>query len=275
MRRRRPRCACRADRHDRSPLTPLGDDAQGAGFRPCAIVPCYRHHASLPGVIAGLRAVGLPVFVIDDGGGSDARAALSALDDRPNVTILHRERNGGKGAAVKHGLRAAYAAGFTHALQLDSDGQHDPKDLPYFLAQARAYPRAAITGKAVYDESVPKVRKFGRWLTHALVWVETLSLDIADSMVGYRIYPLAPVNFILRNEFVGDRMDFDTEIIVLLHWYGVPVINMPTRVIYPADNPSNFRMLADNVRMTLLHARLLLQMPFRIGGRALANALKC
>ncbi|MET0182555.1 MAG: hypothetical protein ABW199_06695, partial [Caulobacterales bacterium] len=93
----------------------------------------------------------------------------------------------------------------------------------------------------------------------------------ADSMVGYRLYPLAVTERVFRREFVGARMDFDTEIIVLLHWYGTPVINMPTKVIYPQNNPSNFRMFADNVRMTLLHTRLLLQMPFRVSLKALSG----
>ena len=111
---------------------------------------------------------------------------------------------------------------------------------------------------------MPPARKFGRYITHVLVWVETFSLDIADSMCGYRIYPLDETAPIIAKGSVGSHMDFDTEIAVRLHWRGVPVVNIPTRVIYPPNNVSNFHMLADNVRMTWLHVRLLAQAPFRV-----------
>jgi glycosyltransferase involved in cell wall biosynthesis len=234
-------------------------------FRPCAVIPAYNHYLRLGPVIDGVRALGLEVFVIDDGNAEPAKSGLAAFHaPDKGVTVVRRRVNGGKGAAVMAGFRTAAQAGFTHALQIDADGQHEPEQAAKFLDLARANPTAVIAGAATYDESVPKARKFGRYITHFWVWVETASLDIADSMCGFRLYPLKPTLEMLAAEHIGPRMQFDTEILVQLHWRRVPVINVPVQVVYPPDNTSNFRMLADNVRISLMHLGLILQAPIRL-----------
>jgi len=234
-------------------------------FRPCAIVPSYRHVARLGGVVGALVELGLPVFVVDDGNEAEARSAIAALADvERSVAVIRRDVNGGKGAAIKTGFRAAIAAGYTHALQVDADGQHDLADAPKFLAHAEAHPASVICGVPIYDASVPRARKLGRYVTHVCVWIETLSFDITDSMCGFRLYPLAAVEPLLSQEHVGDRMDFDTEIAVHLHWRGAPFVTQETRVVYPDGNVSNFRMLMDNLRISWMHIRLLVQMPVRV-----------
>ncbi|RYF90218.1 MAG: glycosyltransferase family 2 protein [Caulobacteraceae bacterium] len=234
-------------------------------FRPCAVIPAYNHYLRLGPVIAGLKALGLDVFVIDDGNVEPARSGLAAFHaPERGVTVVRRPVNGGKGAAVMDGFRHAARAGYSHALQIDADGQHEPQQAARFLDLARANPTAVIAGAAVYDDSVPKSRKFGRYITHFWVWVETASLDIADSMCGFRLYPLGPTLKMLASEHIGPRMQFDTEILVQLHWRRVPVINVPVQVVYPPDNTSNFRMLADNVRISLMHLGLILQAPVRL-----------
>lgn len=239
----------------------------------CAIIPAYRHYSELPRLVGALQPHCEGVFIVDDGNDAPAREAIAALHAPDHhVIVIRQAPNAGKGAAMVAGFRAAIAAGFTHALQIDADGQHDTADLPKFTAAMRAAPAAMICGQALYDESVPRARKIGRYITHFWVWVETCSFDIADSMCGYRLYPLAAVAAVLRGGGIGARMDFDTEIAVRLHWRGVRVINLPTRVIYPEGNVSNFAMLADNVRISLMHTRLVLQAPFRLVWKALAHS---
>ncbi|HVZ99871.1 MAG TPA: glycosyltransferase family 2 protein [Caulobacterales bacterium] len=232
-------------------------------MRLCAIIPSYRHASALPKLVEALRPACETVFIVDDGNEEPIRGAIAAAAG-PGVNVLRHETNQGKGRAVALGFRAAIASGFTHALQLDADGQHDVADLPKFIAAAREAPRALICGQALYDDSVPRARKFGRYITHFWVWVETFSFDIADSMCGFRLYPLAPVAKLIAGAEVGARMNFDTEIAVRLHWMGVPVVNLPTRVIYPEGNVSNFQMLEDNLRISLMHTQLALQAPFRV-----------
>jgi len=241
-------------------------------MRLCAVIPSYRHVTALPALSQALLQHCEAVIIVDDGNEEPAHAAIAALHaPERGVDVIRLDENGGKGAAMMAGFRAAIARGFSHALQIDADGQHDVADAPKFVAASRAAPKAMICGQAMYDASVPKSRKFGRYITHFWVWVETMSLDIADSMCGYRLYPLAPVGKIIGRTHIGARMDFDTEMAVHMHWRGVRVINLPTQVIYPPGNVSNFEMLADNVRISLMHTRLVLQAPFRVLWKLIAH----
>jgi glycosyltransferase involved in cell wall biosynthesis len=241
-------------------------------MRLCAVIPSYRHFTALPALTERLLSQCDGILIVDDGNEEPARSAIAALHaPDKQIEVLRLEQNSGKGAAMLAGFRAAIARGFTHALQIDADGQHDTADLPKFIEAARAHPKALICGQAVYDASVPKARKIGRTITHFWVWVETLSFDIADSMCGYRLYPLGAVSKIIDRAHIGKRMDFDTEIAVRLHWRGLKIINVPTQVIYPPGNVSNFEMLKDNVRISLMHTRLAIQMPFRVPWKWIAH----
>jgi len=153
-------------------------------FAPCAVVPCYNHGAAVGGVVARLRALGLPVVIVDDG--SDADTARS-LDSLAGVHLFRLATNSGKGAAVTRGLREARRLGFTHALQVDADGQHDLGDVPQFLERGRAAPAALICGEPVYDASAPKARLYGRLITRFWVWVETRGRARGDAMCGFRL----------------------------------------------------------------------------------------
>ena len=224
---------------------------------PCILIPCYNHAGPLAAVLARLAEYGLPCLLIDDGSEPVAAAELDALAARyPWVTLLRHTRNQGKGGAVMTGLRRAHALGFSHALQVDADGQHDLADLPALLAEADKHPAALISGRPLYDDSVPKGRLYGRYITHVWVWIETLSFAIKDSMCGFRVYPLAATCALLERVALGRRMDFDTEVMVRLHWAGVAVRFVPTRVIYPADGSSHFQLWRDNRDISWMHTRL-------------------
>jgi len=233
-------------------------------FAPCVVIPVYNHEHAVGTVVDSMRAQGLPVVLVDDGSDAECAAVLSALSQSPDVFLTRHESNRGKGAAVCTGLRMARERGFTHAVQIDADGQHTLKDVRRFVEEAREHPQALICGQPIFDASIPKSRYYGRYLTHALVWLETLSFDIVDSMCGLRVYPLDAVLSFLEGRRVGERMDFDTEILVRLHWRSVPMRWIPTRVSYPLDGVSHYRMWADNVLMTLLHVRLVIGMLLRL-----------
>ncbi|AOY01459.1 glycosyltransferase family 2 protein [Jeongeupia sp. USM3] len=221
-----------------------------------AVIPVYNHGGAIGAVVDALLAHGLPVLLVDDGSEAGCAAVLDALASRERVTLLRHAANQGKGAACASGFRQAAALGYSHALQIDADGQHDTGDVPRFLAAMAARPDAVIAGCPVYDDSVPKGRLYGRYATHVWVWINTLSLRITDSMCGYRIYPLAPTLPVLDRMPQARRMDFDPEVLVRLDWAGVPVVNLPTRVRYPADGVSHFDYWQDNVRISRMHARL-------------------
>lgn len=233
--------------------------AAAGAFRPCALIPIYNHKETIAATVQALRTHGLPVLVVDDGSDACTRAVLDGLV-ASDVTLIRLPQNSGKGRAITAGLVAAREAGYSHALQIDADGQHNVADVPRFLADGRAHPMALVCGQPIYDDSVPRARLYGRYVTHVCVWLETLSFMLRDSMCGYRLYPLEATCAEIDRAPLPARMDFDTEVAVRLIWRGVPVRNLPTRVIYPANGLSHFHMLHDNLRISAMHTRLLLGM---------------
>lgn len=239
--------------------------ADGTAFRPGLLIPCYNHGDQIRGTLAALEPHGLPCLVVDDGSDDATARALDDLDaEHEWVSVLQLPANQDKGAAFAAGVEAAAERGWTHVVQIDADGQHDSDDLPRLLAASRADPRALVSGRPVYADDIPPARFYGRYVTHVLVWLETLSLAIRDSMCGFRVYPLAATRQLLATQRIGRRMDFDTDIMVRLFWRGTPVEFIDTRVVYPPDGVSHYAMVRDNLRIAWMHTRLVLGMIPRI-----------
>jgi len=227
-------------------------------FEPVLLIPCYNHGRQLATTLEALAAQGLPCLLIDDGSDSDdARQIDECVAMRAWVDLVRLPENRGKGAAVRAGIDAAAARGYSHALQVDADGQHAVADIPRLLERAEQQPAALVSGRPVYGADIPPARFYGRYVTHFLVWLETLSLDIADSMCGFRVYPVAATQRLMAARAIGRHMDFDTDIMVRLYWGGTPVAFVDTRVGYPIDGVSHFDYVRDNLRITGMHLRLL------------------
>jgi glycosyltransferase involved in cell wall biosynthesis len=231
---------------------------------PCAIIPVYNHELAVPKVVAELLQAKLPCVLVDDASSPACATVLETLATQPEVFLLKLPVNQGKGGAVMAGLREAARLGFSHALQVDADGQHDLQDVARFLEASRQHPHALICGYPQYDASVPKGRLYARYLTHVWVWINSLSLQIPDSMCGFRVYPLLAVLPLIDSVRLGKRMDFDPEILVRLAWRNQPMQWLPTRVHYPQDGLSHFRLVHDNALISAMHARLFFGMLMRL-----------
>jgi predicted LPLAT superfamily acyltransferase len=243
-------------------------------MKPCLLIPIYDHPATIAAVVEALAPLDLPCLIVDDGSGEETRRVLDRLAPRFEwVRVERHERNAGRGAALQTGYRSAARLGYSHAVQLDADGQHDAADVPAMLDAARRHPDALVLGEPIFDESAPLARRFGRSISRFWVWLETCSLAIRDPLCGFRCMPLLPTVRILDDVRCGTHMDFDLEIVVRLAWAGSPVVGVPTRVRYFADGVSHFDMFRDNVRLTWLHTRLFLGMLLRLP-RLLAPRLR-
>lgn len=239
-------------------------------MKPCIIVPVYNHEKALPEVIAKLKGYGVHCFLVNDGSSALCTEVIEdcARAESGWISLLNRPENGGKGAAVVDGFQEAIRLGYSHALQIDADGQHDFNDIRQFLEAGRRHPEAMILGKPLFDDSVPKSRLYGRLMTNVWIWINTLSFDIADGMCGFRLYPLAAVERLVSTTQISQRMDFDIDIVVRLYWQGVQAINIPTAVKYPLDGVSHFQLWQDNIRISKTHAKLffgLLKRLIRLG----------
>jgi len=236
-------------------------------FKPCVVIPIYNHKDSIGGVVTELQPLELPILIADDGSNEATRAVLDSLEARRSgISVKHLPRNGGKGHAVKAGLLWAAESGYSHALQVDADGQHRLTDAPRFIAAARERPEALVLGRPSFAADAPAARIHGRKLSVALVHLQTLSRQIADPLFGYRVYPLTATAELLRTKRLGNRMDFDPEIAVRLCRQGTPIVNIETPVSYPEGGLSHFRMVRDNLILTWMHTRLVLGIfPWLVG----------
>ncbi|BAP42960.1 glycosyl transferase, group 2 family protein [Pseudomonas sp. StFLB209] len=231
--------------------------------KPCAVIPVFNHELAVPNVVKALRAAGLPCVLVDDASSQACAQVLQALAREDGVHLIRLQTNQGKGGAVMAGFQEAAQRGYSHALQVDADGQHDLSDIGRFLELSRQHPKALICGYPQYDQSVPKGRLYARYLTHVWVWINTLSLQIRDSMCGFRVYPLGPVLRLIDTVRLGRRMDFDTEILVRLAWRHQPMHWLPTKVHYPEDGLSHFRLFHDNALISKMHTKLFFGMLVR------------
>jgi glycosyltransferase involved in cell wall biosynthesis len=235
-------------------------------LKPCVVIPVYNHEHAVEAVVQAVLAQHLPCILVDDGSSPGCASRLDGLvAGAPNqITLIRHPVNRGKGSAVLTAARYAAQAGYSHALQIDADGQHRVSDIPRFLEKAAAHPQALIIGCPDYSETVPSLRFYLRYLTHFWVWINTLSQQIKDSMCGFRVYPLPPLIALDRQQKLGERMNFDTEVLVRLYWEGLEIINISTPVVYPSDGVSHFRGALDNFLLSRMHATLFFGMLVRL-----------
>jgi glycosyltransferase involved in cell wall biosynthesis len=221
------------------------------------LIPTYNTGAKLAETVRDAARHGQPILVVVDGS-TDGSADL--LEDRPGLRLLRRAANGGKGAAVLDGLRAAAAEGFSHVLVMDADGQHPAQAIPRFMALSAAHPAAMILGVPIFDAGAPTARVLGRRISNVIVrWLTGAMIE--DALFGFRVYPLAPLRAIMEASPHMRRYDFDAEAVVRLSWRGVAAINQPVPVRYFSAREggvSHFRYGRDNLLLARLYGRLAL-----------------
>lgn len=234
-------------------------------LKPCLIIPIYNHSPEFERILPHLRSLGVKTLLINDGSELHHTDALIRMtkSDEQWLELISLSENSGKGKSVCIGLALAKEKGFSHALQIDADGQHQLNDIPLFLKEAAHYPDAVITAVRNY-KNAPSSRVYGRKVTDFWVWVNTLSLHIKDSMCGFRVYPLDPVLHKLNLEKIRQRMDFDTDILVKIYWAGISIRQLSTDVEYCLDINSHFDVWKDNIRISLMHSSLFFGMLLRI-----------
>ena len=234
-----------------------------SGIKQGAVIPVYNHGSTAEPIVAFFAERHIPVILVDDGSYLKTKAALAKIEKKypDDVTLLTLPENRGKGAAVMTGIEMAANLGLTHVLQIDADGQHDINQAEPFFELSKEHPEALICGYPEYD--APKNRLTGRKITNTMLVIETLSHDLKDGMCGFRVYPVEST-LKIKNSLSFPRMGFDIDILVKLYWSGVPVISSPVKVTYPEGGISNFRMVHDNIEISMVHTSLFFGMLVRL-----------
>ena len=230
-------------------------------FKPVIVIPCFNHSDAFVDVAKRIAEHKIPVIVVDDGSDKFQAKKLQKICTDYNFIYIRNNKNSGKGAAIKTGFAYADKHGFTNAIQIDADGQHNIDDIKKFLDIAKKHPDALIMGQPIYNSDAPKSRLIGRKITNFWVAIETLNRHLPDAMCGFRVYPIRATNKILASlRFF--RMGFDIEVFVKLYRDGVKIISVETPVIYPKSGTSHFRVWRDNFYISLMHTYLFFGLPW-------------
>ena len=225
------------------------------------LIPSYNTGATVYATVAAARAQWPQVWVVVDGstdGTAQGLQDLAAQDSGLRVWVL--AQNSGKGAAVLHGLQAALAAGYTHVLTMDADGQHPAALIPAFMQASQQHPQAMVLGRPVFDASAPLLRVRGRKVSNWWANLETLGAGVGDSLYGFRVYPAAALAAVMQGQRWMRRFDFDPEAVVRLAWRGVKPLNLDAPVKYltaEEGGVSHFNYLRDNLLLSWMHTRLM------------------
>jgi len=196
-----------------------------------ALIPGYQEGPRIAAVVEGARAH-LPVVVIDDGSTDDTAARAEAA----GAIVLRQHPNAGKGAAIRMGFRNARERGALAVVTLDADGQHDPAEIPTFLAAFESGKPELIIGRRDFS-SMPVVRRLsntlGGWIFSAAV-----GRRVADNQSGYRLIGRRLMTALLDSDEHG--FEFEVEMIARCIALDLPMTDVPIRTIY-AGEPSHIR----------------------------------
>ncbi|WP_243729378.1 glycosyltransferase family 2 protein [Paludibacterium purpuratum] len=232
------------------------------------LIPSYNPGPKVIETVRAARHHWQPVWVVVDGSTDGSAQALEALAQQdPGLRVLVLPENRGKGAAVLYGIEQAASLGFSHALCMDSDGQHPADRIPDFMASSQQHPDAMVLGVPVFDASAPSLRVKGRKISNWWANLETLGMGIGDSLFGFRVYPIAPLRQVMHRQRWMRRFDFDPEAVVRLCWHGVRPVNMqaPVKYFQPEEGGvSHFNYWRDNRLLTWMHIRLMLGFVLRL-----------
>jgi len=233
-----------------------------ASINACVVIPTYNNARTLERVLRGVYAYTSAVIVVNDGS-TDATAEILAR--YPQLTTIHFPRNKGKGCALRRGLQEAERRGFDYALTIDSDGQHYPEDIPGFIRDIQANGEALLIGdRNMNQKGIPGKSSFGNRFSNFWFRFET-GISLSDTQSGYRLYPLRRLRGI---RFYTTKFEFEVEVIVKAAWRGIPIRNIPVKVLYdPAERVSHFRPFRDFTRISILNTWLVLVTLFYIRPR--------
>jgi glycosyltransferase involved in cell wall biosynthesis len=242
------------------------------------LIPSYNTGATVYATVAAARAVWTPVWVVVDGSSDGTGPGLQQMAARdPGLRVWLLPQNQGKGSAVLHGLQQAVQQGFTHALTMDADGQHPAALIPAFMQASIERPETMVLGRPVFDASAPRLRVRGRKVSNGWTQLETLGAGVADSLYGFRVYPVVELLAVMQGQRWMRRFDFDTEAVVRLAWRGVKPVNLdaPVKYLSAAEGGvSHFRYGRDNLLLTWMHTRLVLEFVLRLPSLLWRRALR-
>ncbi|NOZ88106.1 MAG: glycosyltransferase family 2 protein [Deltaproteobacteria bacterium] len=225
-------------------------------LKPFVLIPVYNHSSTIGSVVKSASKY-LDVIVVDDGS-SDGSGENA---ERAGAFLLRHGTNMGKGAALLTGMKHGLTLGYTHAISMDADGQHDSNDIPVLLNELKAHPDSLVVGNRIMQGTdAPIGSRIGRYISDFWVSIEGLTFA-RDAQCGFRIYPLSSI---LALDLRTSGFDWEIEVLVKAARAGIPIRSIPVHVSYGALRITHFDLWKDNVKLSKLNARLFMELPFAI-----------
>lgn len=216
------------------------------------VMPTYNNEGTLQRMIEGVLQHLPHLLIINDGSTDSTSRILKKFEGR--ISLISFTQNKGKGAALKAGFEFAIQNNFRHVITIDSDGQHNPDEIPHFIQKIITYPDSLIMGaRAMKEGGAPARSSFGNKFSNFWYYVET-GIRLPDTQTGFRVYP---VEGLKKIKLHTRKFELEIEAIVKLAWKGVPVHSLPISVKYdPQERVSHFRPFRDFTRISLLNTYL-------------------
>ena len=217
------------------------------------VIPTFNNKSTIKEVALGCRKYLEHVLVVDDG---SCDADVKALFKGTDIEVLKHPKNLGKGQAIRTALNFIKKQDGKFMLTIDADGQHYPQDIDKFISLLKEDQTSIIIGCRDFKQNnVPGKSQFGRAFSNFWLHLETGAM-IGDSQSGFRCYPVRYLSQIKTN---GNYYDFETEILTRACWAGMKLREVPIKVFYPQASlrVSSFHPFIDNLRISLMHTRLL------------------
>lgn len=234
----------------------------------CVIIPTYNNQNTLKRVVDGVLKITDNVIIVNDGSTDDTSRILEQFT---GVEKIHFNKNVGKGYALRKGFQKAVEKGYSHAITIDSDGQHFPEDILLFQEFMNKEPETLVIGsRDMNQEGVPNKSSFGNKFSNFWFWFET-GISLKDTQSGFRLYPLHK----MPKSWFTKKFEFEIEVIVRSAWKGIDVCNIPIQIKYdPEERVSHFRPFKDFSRISVLNTILVVIAIFYIKPRDFFNRFK-
>ncbi len=214
----------------------------------CVVIPVY-NSPYIKEVVLDVLSLGYTIIVVNDG--SDEKLDLDDLD----VNLVEHAQNMGKGEAILSGAKKAKELGFECFVTMDADKQHISSEIKKLLDNYQ--PNTIIIGNRDFSgDDVPNSSKFGRKFSNFWVGLETSKI-LGDTQSGFRLYPIDILDLPLKNK----RFDFEIEILVYHSHRCGKIKDVEVECYYPPvqERISHFDKVDDNIRLTILHTKLVMQ----------------
>jgi glycosyltransferase involved in cell wall biosynthesis len=227
-------------------------------MRYCVIIPTYNNDTTLERVINGVSRFTGDIIVVNDGSTDSTSRIIDRLaDDFYTLKVVSYPGNMGKGYAIRKGFELAVKEGYNYAITIDSDGQHDPADIPVFVAGIENEPDKLIIGdRNLAGRNISGGSRFANIFSN--FWFRFLTgIKLKDTQTGFRLYPLDKLKSM---RFITRKYEFETEVLVRVAWKGIEIHSVPVSVYYPPkeERISHYRFFRDFFRISILNTVLVI-----------------